>query len=62
MANDKRKYNKGRIPKWGEPKQPFPVRLTKTAIRWIQNNGGADFLEGLARNQCSTEINQEYFD
>lgn len=48
---DKRKFNKGVPYKYGEPKKPYGLRLTDTAIIWLKKMGGADFIEWAARAQ-----------
>jgi hypothetical protein len=46
MPNDKKA---GRPHKWGEKKERREFKLTPTAYAWLKAQGGADFIEAMAR-------------
>jgi hypothetical protein len=43
------KGSSGRPPKWGEAKKPRKLMLTPLAIEWLNAQGGADYIEAMAR-------------
>lgn len=48
--NDKRKSGpKGERMKWGEKKEQYGATLTPTARAWLDENGGFEVIEHLAR-------------